>query len=429
MRRTGVIGIGAFLALAGCGSQGEQTASTASSPQARDSLGADATGDGVELAHPDFLRKLKEGSSYRVNRHLTHDKSICGNDDMQPVNNYNGSLGVAIDYVRLHKYAVGAMASAGDPTGKYCSGTLIGRDLFITASHCVDDNTVNGDTIVMNYELAAGSASQLTEKHYKIKAVVETGNDIDYSIVRVEGNPGDEWGWAMVRTNAPTTGDAITIIQHPSGDPKKVEAGHVSGAAGNYMKYADVDTEPGSSGSGIIDAHGYLIGVHTNGGCTSGGGENSGIQLTVARTSTVLSRLNGVNLGFGSGSTLRLKNGTKALAGDPSTGAVSLNARGGQTGWSVVDLGDGSFQLKLTDAQGRASYLYAQEGGATATLKTSVAAGDFGAKWRFVRRDDGTFGLRTVGQTTATAARWLGVSASGQVQPAGSAAVWSVEIL
>lgn len=43
------------------------------------------------------------------------------------------------------------------------------------------------------------------------------------------------------------------------------------------------DTEPANSGSPIIwNSNGYAIGVHTHGGCTSGGGSNKGTRLTQA---------------------------------------------------------------------------------------------------------------------------------------------------
>lgn len=48
----------------------------------------------------------------------------------------------------------------------------------------------------------------------------------------------------------------------------------------NALYYA-VDTEPANSGSPVIyESNGFAVAVHTNGGCTSSGGENKGTRLT-----------------------------------------------------------------------------------------------------------------------------------------------------
>lgn len=67
----------------------------------------------------------------------------------------------------------------------------------------------------------------------------------------------------------------IAIFQHPAGAPKKIEAGTVGDVAGATVYYKDVDTLGGSSGSGIRDKNGILIGVHTSGGCPYKG--NAGV--------------------------------------------------------------------------------------------------------------------------------------------------------
>lgn len=213
--------------------------------------------------------------------------AICGTtDDLQHVNHYNGTLGQTQDFVRKHQRPVGAMEGWGtDASSKYCSGTLISRSLFLTAGHCVDGTTV-GDFVAFNYERQAGSTSLLAQRHFRIAQVLEDDNGgLDYAIVRLEGNPGDEFGVAELRAADPSTGETLTIIQHPNGEPKQVEVGTVGSFLGDYIRYGNLDTEPGSSGSGILDDEGFLVGVHTNGGCTTTGGSNQGVRLQ--RISTV----------------------------------------------------------------------------------------------------------------------------------------------
>ncbi len=44
-----------------------------------------------------------------------------------------------------------------------------------------------------------------------------------------------------------------------------------------HLSYGDLDTLVGSSGAGVLNSQGYLLGVHTDGDCdVTGHGSNSG---------------------------------------------------------------------------------------------------------------------------------------------------------
>ncbi len=364
-------------------------------------------------AHPDFLKKLRDPAHYVVNRHPAELESICGQDDLQPINDYDGEAGQPQTFARLHQLPVGAMTSTTtSDDDKYCSGTLIGPDLFITAGHCIDAQTV-GQFIAMNYERAAGSTDVLAQDFYKISEVVEEGGAFDYAIVRLDDFPGFKYGWAMVRTSQAEVGETITIIQHPSGGPKKIEVGHVAGYDGNYLTYGDLDTEPGSSGSGIVDSLGYLVGVHTNGGCTAETGTNSGTRLNAARNSPVLSRVANVNLPFQDGSMLRIAifggDTPHVLAGDLDDLTVVLDSVRQKTtllrDWRVTDLADGSFRLQLVDGD-RSGYLFGSAmAGTVKLIEDNIGDELFATRWRIVRTDEGRYILRTV--APGDAGRWL----------------------
>ncbi|MEZ0375025.1 MAG: serine protease [Candidatus Sericytochromatia bacterium] len=168
------------------------------------------------------------------------------------------------------------------------------EDLFLTASHCVDAS-ITTKFAVFNFETAPGSSELLPQDHFKVAEIVEDGpNGLDYAIIRIDGKPGLKYGFTKVRPAMPEKGHLLTIIQHPKGQPKQVESGPLAGEEGNYMTYADLDTEPGSSGSGVLDHDGFLVGVHTNGGCFSTGGTNKGVKLTdIAKVSKVIQSLAG----------------------------------------------------------------------------------------------------------------------------------------
>lgn len=213
--------------------------------------------------------------------------TICGTaDDSQWVNDYDGSLGPSIAFVSSNKGPVGALENSGaDNSSKFCSGTLIANDLLLTAGHCVDRRSV-GKYVSFNYERVAGGSSLLAQSHHRISAVVEDGKRLDYAIIRLDGNPGATFGVAPVASADAAVGDSLTIIGHPEGLPKKIEAGTLSAFSGDYLQYGDLDTLGGNSGSGILDASGRIVGVHTNGGCTSTGGANSGVRISKIRATS-----------------------------------------------------------------------------------------------------------------------------------------------
>lgn len=209
--------------------------------------------------------------------------SICGpTNDAQFVNSYNGTLGPSVAFVQANKGSKGAMETT-TTSGKFCSGSLISANLFLTAGHCVDASTV-GEFVSFNFERAANSTTLLPQTHVRITAVIEDARGgVDYAIVQLAGTPGNTFGIAPVAASDAAAGAAITIIGHPAGAPKQIEAGTVASLGGDFIRYGNVDTLGGSSGSGVLNSAGQIVGVHTLSGCTATGGTNSGIRISRIR--------------------------------------------------------------------------------------------------------------------------------------------------
>ncbi|MBY3258703.1 trypsin-like peptidase domain-containing protein [Rhizobium laguerreae] len=262
----------------------------------------------------------------------------CGTeDDSQNVEAYDGGLGVSADYVQRHspstfllrwkpEPAIRSALGGGDgrdvETGnianlRWCSATLIKERLALTARHCfgpigdepaeqfftklrtpkVDGKWVEPPALATlhtaNFNYQFSREKQLRgEVSFPILRLVEDGEvrgNLDYALFEIGADengrlPADHFGEgvvAPVSSRAAVDNELIAIIQHPLGDPKRIDAGRVIEAGAPWMYYNDIDTLSGSSGSGIRDASGVVIGVHTNGGCDQAafGYKNRGVLL------------------------------------------------------------------------------------------------------------------------------------------------------
>lgn len=258
-------------------------------------------------------------------------ESVCGGtDDSKDVEFYDGSLGPTVEFVRTQqpstgqiqwradlRSAVGADGDPGNVSGqRWCSGTLIADDLFLSAAHCFEPTlsgwktprrTVGGVLRLMsareiaplmhvnfNYQIDPQTSQPRTPDVYPVTALVEYGFDLpgelDYAIVRLGSGPNGELPSKRYRVQPTDASDAtlnqanvLTVIQHPKGLPKRIAAGAALRVVGAEVQYMDVDTYGGSSGSGVIEQGGRLVGVHTTGGCDMPNGHNSGVALKAVR--------------------------------------------------------------------------------------------------------------------------------------------------
>ncbi|MEM9462965.1 MAG: serine protease [Myxococcota bacterium] len=226
--------------------------------------------------------------------------SQCGNSlDYQDVESYDGTLGPSTAFVDAHERPVAQirwrddLAALHDDPGNvgdvtWCTGTMVSRNMLLTAGHCFDmpgaelrgwDIPRNGGALLTAAEAATSMVVELnyqdapngtprTTTTYEIVELLEWNlGGIDYAVVEVEANPGVRWGATALSRTMPNVGDALTIIQHPAGIPEVVDGGTYDGEFGGLLHYDDIDTLGGSSGSGVLDDEGEIVGVHVQGGC------------------------------------------------------------------------------------------------------------------------------------------------------------------
>lgn len=168
------------------------------------------------------------------------------------------------------------------PVGAFCSGSLVGEDLIMTAGHCLKDAAINpglgeycGDMkIVFGFAIknstgSAPAAVPAKEVYSCKKALLHAfagGTGEDYALIRldrkVRGHEPLGVRWAGV---APKD-TKIFVIGHPVGLPLKVAGGATirDTSPANYF-VADLDTFGGNSGSPVFNSSNTIEGILVRG--------------------------------------------------------------------------------------------------------------------------------------------------------------------
>ncbi len=222
-------------------------------------LGILACGDAV----PEPPQVCGDATGPAVKRPEVKSFWQCGPTlDFTPINSYRGDFADVQD----REDAVALIDGR-------CTGTLIEASagpVVLTAGHCVG----LGDRalLVFNFEEDPDGEELVTEG-----TVIEQSQDPDYALIQLDVLP-------AVTPVALTSqaSERLAIIQHPRGRPKVIAEGTFLDSCNQLVYYADLDTLVGSSGAGVLNRQGYLMGIHTDGDCDeTGRGTNWGWTMGV----------------------------------------------------------------------------------------------------------------------------------------------------
>ncbi|AEI66228.1 trypsin-like serine peptidase [Corallococcus macrosporus] len=178
--------------------------------------------------------------------------------DFTPINSYVGEFS---DVIQDREDAVVLIDGR-------CTGTLIEASagpVVLTAGHCVRTGDI--PLVVFNFEDDEDGDTLITEG-----LVIEQADAPDYALIQLDALP--------AVTPIPLTTqvtERLAIVQHPRGYPKVIAEGAFLDTCDQLLFYKDLDTLVASSGAGVLNRQGHLLGVHTDGDCeVSGRGTNRG---------------------------------------------------------------------------------------------------------------------------------------------------------
>ncbi|MEI7528561.1 MAG: serine protease [Elusimicrobiota bacterium] len=159
------------------------------------------------------------------------------------------------------------------PIGAFCSGSLVGEDLVMTAGHCIKNDADCADVrLVFGYAVKQSGMDAITAmpaaEMYKCSKIVkrflggEPGSENpagqalgpDFALIKLDRKVVGHKPLPINR-GAIAKGAKIFVIGHPVGLPLKVAAGaSVRDASKKGYFVADLDTFGGNSGSPVFNA-------------------------------------------------------------------------------------------------------------------------------------------------------------------------------
>lgn len=155
-----------------------------------------------------------------------------------------------------------------------CTVTLVDTDKVISAGHCHSPAEARTSSVIFGYETdcAGNRLAGYSPRFHKVKEALKFRYDsgFDYSLLQLKTAP---TGIAPVtlRADLPNVGEQVFGVHHPNGAVKKLSLPHASFATvtNRGAMFINVPTtfhvSGGSSGSGLFDAAGRIVGVLSNG--------------------------------------------------------------------------------------------------------------------------------------------------------------------
>jgi V8-like Glu-specific endopeptidase len=147
------------------------------------------------------------------------------------------------------------------------TGFLVAEDLLLTNNHVLPNVDLNC-LFRFNYEEDFWGHAQSSEEYQaKPSGWFHSNEELDYTLIQLDGKPGQKWGWLPLRSQNLKRQDRVNIIQHPAGRPKEIslQNNFVEYIGGNVVQYV-TSTLNGSSGSPVFNDGWEVVAIHHAGG-------------------------------------------------------------------------------------------------------------------------------------------------------------------
>lgn len=212
------------------------------------------------------------------------------------------------------------------PTAAECSGVLIDDDLVLTAGHCFPGATsCEQYAYVFDYFFRSpvalepmnwGDVYGCRRIVHKFLSSPQDSPRIDFAVVQLERRATGRTP-VSIRTTPLVEREPLATIGCVSGLPAKIDSGGrvlSSRAPNNDYFLLDSDTFSGSSGSGVFDAAGQLVGILVRGGADYEASADGGCRVPKV-----------ITLGFDGGASLPPADAGTALPSDDAGSLLGLD--------------------------------------------------------------------------------------------------------
>lgn len=180
-----------------------------------------------------------------------------------------GTYGAPMDLCRTEAFY-------GQPTASFCTAFFVGKDIVVTAGHCVDETDVKNSRFLFDFRMPrdGNHPETLIVENDRIYRGVEllgrelTQNGPDWAVVRVDRPIADRPALRIRTSGKIDEGTDVYVIGHPSGLPAKFADGAIVRDNSNDDFFvSNLDTYGGNSGSPVFNRNTHEVeGILVRGG-------------------------------------------------------------------------------------------------------------------------------------------------------------------